>query len=45
MVRWAPRVKALSVDSQAMPFMNKTGMTPEERAVVGRWIEAGAPAD
>ena len=43
MVQWAPRIKARSVDSHDMPLMNKTGMTLEERAIVGRWIDAGAP--
>jgi len=45
MVQWAPRIKARSVDSHDMPLMNKTGMTLEERAIVGRWVDAGAPAD
>jgi len=44
MVQWAPRIKARSVDSHDMPLMNKTGMTLEERAIVGRWVDAGAPA-
>jgi uncharacterized membrane protein len=44
MVQWAPRIKARSVDSHDMPFMNKTGMTDTERAIVAQWIEAGAPA-
>ena len=44
MVQWAARIKARSVDSHDMPFMNKTGMTDEERAIVGRWVAAGAPA-
>ncbi|MFT7286917.1 MAG: putative membrane protein [Halieaceae bacterium] len=44
MVQWAPRIKARSVDSQDMPLMNKTNITPEERAVLGQWVAAGAPA-
>ncbi|MEM6302292.1 MAG: hypothetical protein AAF749_11175, partial [Pseudomonadota bacterium] len=44
MVQWAPRIKARSVDNHDMPFMNKTGMTDEERAFVGRWVDAGAPS-
>lgn len=44
MVQWAPRIKARSIDSHDMPFMNKTGMTDEERAVVAQWIGSGAPA-
>ena len=38
MEQWAPRIKARSIDSQDMPFMNKTGMTDEERAIVAQWI-------
>jgi uncharacterized membrane protein len=38
---WAPRIKARSVDTQNMPFMNKTGMTDEERQKLGSWIAAG----
>jgi len=41
MTQWAPRIKARSVDSRDMPFMNKTGMTEEERAIVGAWVDAG----
>lgn len=36
--QWAPRILARSVMSQDMPFMNKTGMTEEERALLGQWI-------
>ncbi|MEM1402216.1 MAG: urate hydroxylase PuuD [Pseudomonadota bacterium] len=43
MIQWAPRIKARSIDSHDMPFMNKTGMTDEERAIVGQWIAAGSP--
>jgi len=25
-----------------MPLGNKTGITPEERIILGRWIEEGA---
>jgi len=45
MKQWAPRIKARSVDTPDMPFMNKTGMTDEERQLVGSWIAAGAPAE
>ena len=38
MKMWAPRIKARSIDSKDMPFMNKTHMTDEERAVVAQWI-------
>jgi uncharacterized membrane protein len=43
MQQWAPRIKARSIDAPDMPFMNKTGMTDEERVLVGQWIAAGAP--
>ena len=43
MQQWAARIKARAVDSHDMPFLNKTGMSEEERALVGRWIDAGAP--
>ena len=43
MAQWAARIKARSIDSHDMPFMNKTGVTAEERALVARWIAAGAP--
>jgi uncharacterized membrane protein len=42
MAQWAARIKARSIDSHDMPFMNKTGMTDEERAIVAQWIAAGA---
>jgi len=38
----APRILAVAVDAQTMPLGNVTGMTPEERELVGRWIRAGA---
>ncbi|GIV95543.1 MAG: membrane protein [Herpetosiphonaceae bacterium] len=38
----AGRIKARAVDSKTMPLGNKTGMTEEERALLGRWIEQGA---
>jgi uncharacterized membrane protein len=43
MQQWAPRIKARSVDSEDMPFLNKTGMTDAERLLVSAWIDAGAP--
>jgi uncharacterized membrane protein len=39
----ADRIKAVAVDSPAMPLGNATGMTPEERTILGRWIDEGAP--
>lgn len=38
MQRWAPRIQARAVDSTDMPFLNKTAMTEEERAIVAQWI-------
>lgn len=43
MTQWAQRIKARSIDSHDMPFMNKTGMTTEERSLLAQWIGAGAP--
>ncbi len=45
MQQWAPRIKARSVDTIDMPFLNKTGMTDEERATIAAWIAAGAPKE
>lgn len=39
----APRVLAQAVRSDAMPPANATGMTPEERQILGSWIAAGSP--
>ncbi|WP_028293015.1 urate hydroxylase PuuD [Oceanobacter kriegii] len=33
------RILARAVHTHDMPFMNKTGMTEEEREVLGRWLE------
>lgn len=33
------------VEAKAMPLGNRTGMTDEERALVARWLAAGAPLD
>ena len=37
------RIKAVAVDSHAMPLGNPTGMTPAERQKLGAWIAAGSP--
>lgn len=42
MQRWASRIKARTVDSRDMPFLNKTKMTNEERDIVSLWLEEGA---
>ncbi len=39
----AARVRAMAVDSQAMPLGNPTHMTPAERQRIGAWIAAGTP--
>ena len=39
----AERIQAVAVLSETMPLGNLTGMTPQERALLGRWIRAGAP--
>ena len=38
----APRILAVAVDAQTMPLGNLTGMTPQERELLGTWIRAGA---
>jgi uncharacterized membrane protein len=38
----APRILELAVKTQTMPYLNKTGMTDEERAELGRWLADGA---
>ena len=37
--QWAPQINARSVQSHNMPFMNKTGMTQEERNIIAHWLE------
>ena len=39
----ATQIKAQSVASHQMPLGNMTHMTDKERAVLGRWVAAGAP--
>jgi uncharacterized membrane protein len=41
--RLAERIRVRAVETETMPLANKTGMTPEERALLARWIAAGAP--
>lgn len=40
---WADRIKLRAVTLRTMPFANKTGMTDRERAVLGHWVDSGAP--
>jgi uncharacterized membrane protein len=39
------KIMSQAVLSSAMPLGNETGMTDEERAVLGAWLRAGAPSD
>lgn len=39
------RIRARAVETQTMPPANKTFMTAEERAILGRWIAQGAPVE
>lgn len=39
----AALIKAVAVDQKTMPPDNRTRITDEERAILGRWVEAGAP--
>jgi uncharacterized membrane protein len=43
-VAQADAIRRQAVDSRAMPLGNVTGMTDEERELLGAWIEQGAPA-
>jgi uncharacterized membrane protein len=38
----AERIKFRAVVSRTMPLANKTGITDEERALLGRWVDQGA---
>jgi len=40
LLRLKDRIEARAVLTHDMPFMNKTGMTDDERAQLGRWIQA-----
>ena len=42
---WAARIHERAVVTRTMPLANLTGMTDEERALLGRWYAAGAPVD
>ena len=41
--RLAERIRVRAVETKTMPLANKTGITEDERALLGRWIAAGAP--
>ena len=36
--QWGPRIQARVIDAKDMPFMNKTGMTDEERNQLALWL-------
>jgi len=42
MKQYAPRIKATVVVERTMPLANMSGMTDEERSILGRWVETGA---
>jgi uncharacterized membrane protein len=42
-VRLAERIRVRAVETKTMPLANKTGITEDERTLLGRWITAGAP--
>lgn len=41
-VAMAARIKDRAVVNKTMPFLNRTEMTDEERAAIGKWVDAGA---
>jgi uncharacterized membrane protein len=41
----APRIHQQTIATQAMPIGNLTKMTDEERALLGKWLAAGAPLE
>jgi uncharacterized membrane protein len=40
--RYAKQIYRMAVATRAMPLGNKTGMLPQERVMIGRWIDGGA---
>ena len=40
----AQKIYEQAVATKAMPIGNLTGMTDDERATLGAWVAAGAPA-
>jgi uncharacterized membrane protein len=39
----APRIRARAIEQKTMPPGNVTGMHDDERALLRRWLDAGAP--
>jgi uncharacterized membrane protein len=42
MKQYARRIEARTAVERTMPLANMSGMTDEERWVLGRWVETGA---
>ena len=40
--QWAVKIRKQTVDTKVMPLGNESKMTMAERAILGRWIAAGA---
>lgn len=43
--QYAFRIKERAVHQQTMPLANKTAITPDERVLLGRWVDQGAPIE
>jgi len=42
MQQHAARIKLRVVQQRNMPLLNKSGMTDDERALIGAWVDSGA---
>jgi uncharacterized membrane protein len=42
MKQYAQRIEASVAVERTMPLANMSGMTDDERRVLGRWVETGA---
>ena len=42
MKQYAPRIEATVAVERTMPLANLSGMTDEERRILGRWVKTGA---
>ena len=42
---YADRIKIMAVDSKTMPLANKTGMTADERSMLGKWLDTVAATE
>jgi uncharacterized membrane protein len=42
MQQYARRIEASVAVERTMPLANLSGMTDEERRILGRWVETGA---